>query len=126
MRDQPDLFAPPSRERSRRCRHCGVCDPLPAGVSWVNRNTCSECDRSDYPPVARGAHETEPCPIPRCTGWRHPLAAMCNGCKTLLPRELHQKLLQASLAKRHPHIATQYGPFDLPTLEKAAIEAATK
>jgi len=123
---QLDLLASPVAPAAaiRHCKVCGICDPLPEGVSWATNDRCSDCKRADYPPVARAHYQTEPCPVKGCRGWRHPLATMCDACKSLIPSELRLALMRSASAERRPQVAAQYGPFDRPALQKAAIEAA--
>lgn len=108
----------------RHCRSCGICDPLPTGVTWAAGNRCSDCAVDAAPKIALAAYQTEPCPVKGCTGWRHPLATMCDGCKTLIPRELHLQLMRASIAERDPRVEARHGPFDRPALKAAAIKSA--
>lgn len=144
---QLDLFAPARRAGKsaaapRHCKGCGICDPLPAGVTWAARDRCSDCDggqeatlgRSKASPeapegsvkIARGAHQTEPCPVSGCTGWRHPLATMCDACKTIIPRELLLELMRAANAERFPASRAKHGPVDRAAIQKRALEAAAK
>lgn len=130
----------PASASVRHCKICGLCDPLPEGVSWATNTRCSNCvggagatlGRSEASPeasplasVARAAYQTEPCPVKGCRGWHHPLATMCDACKTLLPEELRLALMRAASMERRPQLAERYGPLDRPALQKQAIEAAS-
>lgn len=123
---QPDLFAPPQRATPHHCKTCGICDPLPAGLTWAKPNLCSDCAGDARPRIARAAYQTEPCPVKGCTGWRHPLATMCDGCKTLIPHELHLQLMRSAAIERRPELVARYGALDRTAVQRRAIEEAAK